>query len=153
MQKEERASLEQFTHSDRRVSDCKIEDISDVTSSHQERFEAIEDWQERGTKQPRIEEVQERITAKQERIESRSDRLTGRQERAEEKQERVTSRQEEREKVTGRQEKIEKGENKRTEDRRERTERMEKREDRKTVRQSSVKSLTEKYIKSASKFI
>ncbi|KAJ2938018.1 hypothetical protein O0L34_g14470 [Tuta absoluta] len=55
------------------------------------------------------------------------------------------------ERSEGRQERIEARQEKKVEDKsKERREKVEKREDKKTVRQSSVKSLTEKYIKSAS---
>ncbi|XP_049873344.1 titin isoform X2 [Pectinophora gossypiella] len=92
--KEDRAVLEQFTHSDRRISDVK-----ESYDTRESREETLVDT--KGI-QTREERVRREGSEKQER---------------------------------------------RTEERRERVER---REDRKTMRQGSVKSLTEKYIKSAS---
>ncbi|XP_063383627.1 mucin-3A-like isoform X2 [Cydia fagiglandana] len=94
--KEERATLEQFTHSDRRESDTlggvSISDVTKVRNDQKQKIGRMEK------------------TDSQRRIMDRSEKV----------------------------------------DRVEKTEKKERREDRKTVRQSSVKSLTEKYIKSAS---
>ncbi|XP_063363999.1 mucin-3A-like [Cydia amplana] len=91
--KEERATLEQFTHSDRRESDTLGGvSISDVTAVRNDQKHKIGRMEKTGS--------QRRIVDKSEKVE--------------------------------------------------RVDKKERREDRKTVRQSSVKSLTEKYIKSAS---
>ncbi|KAL0882785.1 hypothetical protein ABMA27_016333 [Loxostege sticticalis] len=165
--KEERAALDQFTHSDRRVINTRIEDVSDVISQEDrlDKDRMIEDRQERVTeaRQDRVTsdryatERQDRLTsrhkteAKQERIttgrqtEGRQERITTDRHAPEGRQERVTEVRQEKESK-----KEDKPRGQRIEDRRERSERTERREDKKTVRQSSVKSLTEKYIKSAS---
>ncbi|XP_063536710.1 uncharacterized protein LOC134746285 isoform X2 [Cydia strobilella] len=94
--KEERATLEQFTHSDRRESDTlggvSITDVTEVRKDQKQKIGRMEKT-----------DSQRRIVDKSEKV-----------------------------------------------DRVEKTEKTGRREDRKTVRQSSVKSLTEKYIKSAS---
>ncbi|CAB3261876.1 unnamed protein product [Arctia plantaginis] len=110
--KEERATIDQFTHSDRKVSDTRIEDITESFSSRQE------------------------ITGDTRRIETRKEEIVGDiiSDRANSKTDRMQKRVERVEKV---------------ERRGDRVERKERPDDKKTVRQSSVKSLTEKYIKSA----
>lgn len=112
LQKEDRASLEQFTHHDRRVEhlenntyDTRTQDFGKTT----------------------IEEITEPTTITNSKKGSRQDTN---------------------DKNTRREEKISEVKRQKTEERREK---MERREDKKTIRQSSVKSLTEKYIKSASK--
>ncbi|XP_052753365.1 microtubule-associated protein futsch isoform X2 [Galleria mellonella] len=100
--KEERAALEQFTHSDRRVTN-KVENV--MSGSFDKRENSF-------AESKKIED----------RSEDRWKRTEDRQQKTQEKQERSNDRRQ----------------------------RIERREDKKTVRQSSVKSLTEKYIKSAS---
>ncbi|XP_028162558.1 microtubule-associated protein futsch isoform X1 [Ostrinia furnacalis] len=171
--KEERAALDQFTHSDRRVIDSRVVDISDVTSAAHDRLGSedrmIEDRQERATDKRVTEEKQDRLTnrytteGRQNRMtsktESRQERIASDRHQTEGRKERITVERQapegREERITEvRQERVESKEERprvqRTEDRHERTERVQRREDKKTVRQSSVKSLTEKYIKSAS---
>uniref|UniRef100_A0A2A4JSM6 Calponin-homology (CH) domain-containing protein n=1 Tax=Heliothis virescens TaxID=7102 RepID=A0A2A4JSM6_HELVI len=124
--REDRAAIDQFTHSDRRVSDTKIEDISQ--RSYDSRREEIL-GETRRIESRREEVVGDRLRqAREEIVDSAKDR---REDRTERMQRRV--------------EKVEK-KGDRTQERKERVERT---DDKKTVRQSSVKSLTEKYIKSA----
>lgn len=107
MQKEERASLEHFTHTNRKM-DRQVDSLE--TSSFNTQEEVTEDTR-------RID-TQTNQTSKSDRSDRR-------------REERVTE--------------VRKGQKE------ERREKLERREDKKTVRQSSVKSLTEKFIKSASK--
>ncbi|KAL4706078.1 hypothetical protein ACJJTC_001676 [Scirpophaga incertulas] len=111
--KEERAALDQFTHNDRRVSDCSVqitEMIGDETL-HDTRQKTSDSHNRRDESSPKSRQ-----------------KLDQSQQKTEELQQ---SRQQ-------------------TQKMEERHERTERREDRKTVRQSSVKSLTEKFIKNAS---
>ncbi|XP_059050170.1 microtubule-associated protein futsch isoform X2 [Achroia grisella] len=101
--KEERAALEQFTHSDRRVTN-RVDNASRSFDKHDDALTESRKVDKRG-----------------QRTEERREKSEDRRQRTEEKQERTHDRKE----------------------------RIEKREDRKTVRQSSVKSLTEKFIKNA----
>ncbi|XP_047030239.1 uncharacterized protein LOC124637665 isoform X3 [Helicoverpa zea] len=124
--REDRAAIDQFTHSDRRVSDSKVEEISQ--RSYDSRREDIL-GETRRIESRREEVIGDRLRqAREEIVDSAKDR---REDRTERMQRRV--------------EKVEK-KGDRTQERKERIERT---DDKKTVRQSSVKSLTEKYIKSA----
>ncbi|KAM3957753.1 uncharacterized protein ACR2FA_008191 isoform 2-T2 [Aphomia sociella] len=111
--KEERAALEQFTHSDRRVTQ-RTDNIMNRSFDNQENVVVAS-------------RIDDKFRGR--RIEEKRDKSEDRWKRSEDIQQKTELKQE------------------RTNDRRER---IEKREDKKTVRQSSVKSLTEKYIKSAS---
>ncbi|CAH0398136.1 unnamed protein product [Chilo suppressalis] len=114
--KEERAALDQFTHSDRRVVDSRVE-ISDVTSD---------------TREKRLHEIQD-----VERTREEEDR-------------RERSYQDQRRECSDKSERTERVERSEKSERTEKTQKSVRREDKKTVRQSSVKSLTEKFIKNAS---
>ncbi|XP_030030522.1 titin isoform X3 [Manduca sexta] len=107
--KEERAALDQFTHSDRRVIDT--ESVGETRSYETKRHEETRRMDTQEIEDQDQERSADRIIYKQEKVD-RTGQLEGRSD--------------------------------------ERRERVDKREDKKTVRQSSVKSLTEKYIKSAS---
>ena len=126
IQKEERAVLDQFTHSDRRVTDSR------VTTSN---FETSDDFiqNEKLVNVNNVIHVQDK-SAEAETHESR-DLKQMKSDKESIKQ--TTKIHSEKDKKVGM-------------ERRDR-EKFDKREDKKTVRQSSVKSLTEKYIKSASK--
>lgn len=105
MKKEERASLEHFTHRDRQM-DRQIDSLE--TCSFDSKQEIIGDTRRNDSR--------------------KTDRIDKSEKRREE---RVTE--------------VRKGQKEYT------REKVERREDKKTVRQSSVKSLTEKFIKTASK--
>ncbi|XP_075977948.1 uncharacterized protein LOC142977753 isoform X1 [Anticarsia gemmatalis] len=108
--KEERAAIDQFTHSDRRVSDTRIEDITESFGRQE-------------------------VLGETRRVETRREEIVGDIIRDR------TERTDKMEKTDRVQKKVErKGD---------RVEKKERPDDKKTVRQSSVKSLTEKYIKSA----
>lgn len=107
LQKEERASLEHFTHTDRKM-DSQVDNLEKCSF-----------------------DTQEEIVGDSRQIDS-SKTMTVKTDRSDKKrEERVTE--------------VRKGQKE------ERREKVERREDKKTIRQSSVKSLTEKFIKSASK--
>ncbi|XP_022814078.1 titin isoform X4 [Spodoptera litura] len=122
--REDRAAIDQFTHSDRRVSDTRIEDITERSTRHED------------------------IVGETRRIESRREEIVGDRSR-QAREEIIDSSKDRREDKSDRmQRRVEKVE-KKGDSTQERRGRIERADDKKTVRQSSVKSLTEKYIKSA----
>ncbi|KAH9635504.1 hypothetical protein HF086_014997 [Spodoptera exigua] len=123
--REDRAAIDQFTHSDRRVSDTGIEDITERISNRRE--EIVGETR-------RIESRREEIIGDRSR-QAREEIIDSSKDRREDKSERMQRRVDKVEKKGDRPQ--------------ERRERIERTDDKKTVRQSSVKSLTEKYIKSA----
>ncbi|KAJ8722353.1 hypothetical protein PYW08_004755 [Mythimna loreyi] len=138
--REDRAAIDQFTHSDRRVSDTKIEDITErIFDSRREEIVG---------ESRRVESRREEIGGDTRRIESRREEIIGDRYR-QAREEILDGTEDRREDKTSRmQRRVEQVEKKgdRTQERKERVERT---DDKKTVRQSSVKSLTEKYIKNA----
>ncbi|XP_073956933.1 uncharacterized protein isoform X2 [Choristoneura fumiferana] len=141
--KEERATLEQFTYTDRRVegADNSLDSsvcITEVIDNRADRAERISDKIQRVEKVGRVEKIDRAERIQREKAE-RTERIADRTQRIADRTEKNVDRAE---KNADRMEKIV--------DRTEKKEKVERREDRKTVRQSSVKSLTEKYIKSAS---
>ncbi|XP_072949697.1 uncharacterized protein [Epargyreus clarus] len=138
--KDERAALDQFTHSDRRIIESRIESGT----------ESLDRREQRHLQKERVEVVDVSDIERKEEKQSHREHL----ERSD--TETVSTQNEKRQK--DRIEKKSTATTERREDRRgkdrmeksERSERTERREDRKTVRQSSVKSLTEKFIKNAS---
>ncbi|XP_026738956.1 uncharacterized protein LOC113501861 isoform X2 [Trichoplusia ni] len=122
--REDRAAIDQFTHSDRRVSDAKVEEICETFDR---REELVGETRRVDRREEAIGETRRIDSRREETLDSR-DRRDG--------TERTMHR---------RVEKVEKKGDRTLE----RKERVERTDDKKTVRQSSVKSLTEKYIKSA----
>ncbi|XP_046965669.1 titin isoform X2 [Vanessa cardui] len=140
--KEERASLDQFTHSDRRVTESRITsgssslDRKDQTYAQTDKIVEIDNEERFGHK-----ERSERIIDTHEKrgISGVKSETTG----SVDKQHNTRTQKEKVERSVDME--------RRGKEMRERSEKTEKRmEERKTVRQNSVKSLTEKYIKSAS---
>lgn len=134
--------MEQFTHTDRRVesADNSLDSsvcITEITDNPADRAERIADKVQRVEKVGRVEKIDRAERILREKAE-RNERIADRTQRIVDRTEKIVDRAE---KNADRMDKIV--------DRTEKKEKVERREDRKTVRQSSVKSLTEKYIKSA----
>lgn len=133
LQKEDRASLEQFTHHDRRV----------------EHMETSYDRTQEFSGETSIEE----ITGNTREITDNTRGITGNTniEGITGNTRRTDSKKETRQDRTDRSRREEKSTEVKRHQTEERREKMERREEKKMVKQSSVKSLTEKYIKTASK--
>ncbi|XP_052741332.1 titin isoform X2 [Bicyclus anynana] len=146
--KEERAALDQFTQSNRRITESRI---TSGTSSVDRREQKYTQEQNVDIAEPDLKEAQN-ITERITEIVENTDHLDGRDnERRVLKDRKAEAKDNKQNKKV--QEKSERRVEMETVKRRgnENSEKMDKRvDDRKTVRQSSVKSLTEKYIKSAS---